>query len=36
VLFFMGLGADIRAQDINKTMALLNASDSASLDHRSQ
>jgi len=34
VLFFMGLGADMRAQDIDKTMAILNASDSASLNHR--
>jgi hypothetical protein len=34
VLFFMGLGADMRAQDIDKTMAILNAPDSASLNHR--
>jgi hypothetical protein len=36
VLFFMGLGADMRAQDIDKTMAVLNATNSAAVDHRSR
>jgi len=36
VLFFMGLGADIRAQDCNKKMADMKSTDSASLDHRSR
>ena len=36
VLFFMGIGADIRAQDFNKKMAVLKTTDSVSLDHRSR
>lgn len=36
VLFFMGIGADIRAQDSNKKMAGMKTTDSAALDHRSR
>jgi len=35
-LFFMGLGADIRAQDFNKKMADMKTTDSAALDQRSR
>jgi len=37
VLFFMGIGADIRAQDVRKKIVdLEKTTDSASLDHRSE
>jgi hypothetical protein len=37
MLFFMGIGADIRAQDVRKSIVdLEKTTDSASLDHRSR